>query len=262
MNHYKAAFWMETLKARRSKVSWGASLGFLILPLVGGLFMIILKNPEQAQALGIISVKAQLVGGSADWPTFFDILLQGMAIGGSIVFAFIVAWVFGREFSDHTIKELLAIPTSRETIVGAKFTLTALWMLGLTIVIFVVGVAVGTAVDIPGWSSNLAWTTLASMLIIAVLLFMLMPLVALFATAGRGYLPALGWAIATLVFAQIAAVLGWGDWVPWSVPMMISGMAGPGTEQVGLHGYATVLFVFVSGLALTFGWWRHADQAQ
>lgn len=261
MNAFTAAFWMEVLKVRRSKVSWGTSLAFLILPLVGGLFMIILKNPEQAQALGIISVKAQLVGGSADWPTFFDMILQGMAIGGSIVFAFIVAWVFGREFSDHTVKELLAIPTSRSTIVGAKFALTALWVLLLTVVIFVVGLGIGTAVHIPGWSPNLAWTTLRTMLLITVMIFMLMPLVALFASAGRGYLPPLGWAVATLVCANIVAVLGWGDWFPWAVPIMVSGMAGPGTELLGLHSYATVLIVFFLGLSATFSWWRTADQA-
>jgi ABC-2 type transport system permease protein len=262
MNTFTAAFWMEVLKARRSKVSWGTSLGFLILPLVGGLFMVILKDPEQAQALGIISMKAQLVGGSADWPTFFDMLLQGMAIGGGIVFAFMMAWIFGREFSDHTVKELMAIPTPRGTIVGAKFALTALWMLGLTVVIFMVGLGVGTAVDIPGWSPNLAWTTLGTMLVIAVLLFMLMPLVALFASVGRGYLAPLGWAIFTVICAQIAGALGWGDWFPWTVPVLMSGMAGPSSELVGLHSYIVVLIVFIMGMAATFSWWRNADQAQ
>lgn len=262
MNNFTAAFWMESIKARHSKVSWAVSLGFLILPLVGGLFMIILKDPERAQALGIISMKAQLVGGSADWPTLFDMLLQGMAIGGSIVFAFIMAWVFGREFSDHTVKELLAIPTSRSTIVGAKFLLTAVWLLGLTVVIFIVGIAVGTAVHIPGWSAQLAGTTLVSMMLITVFLFMLMPLVAFFASAGRGYLPPLGWAVLTLICAQIVAVLGWGDWFPWAVPILMSGMAGPAADYIGLHSYAVMLLIFAFGLLMTFVWWRTADQAQ
>ena len=261
MNNFMAAFWMETLKARRSKVSLAISLGFLILPLVGGLFMAILKDPEQAQALGIITVKAQLVGGSADWLTFFDMLRQGMAIGGSIVFAFMVAWVFGREFSDRTVKELLAIPTPRGTIVVAKFVLTAVWVLCLTVVIFVVGLGAGTAVDIPGWSANLAWTTLRTMLQIASLLFMLMPLVALFASVGRGYLPPLGWAVLTLIGAQITAVLGWGDWFPWAVPVLLSGMAGDNAAQLGLHSYSVVLFIFIVGLLATFSWWQNADQA-
>ena len=72
--------------------------------------MIILKDPEQARAMGLIGAKAQLTAGVADWPTFFSMLLQGTAGGGAILFAFITAWVFGREFSDHTAKELWPFP--------------------------------------------------------------------------------------------------------------------------------------------------------
>ena len=148
--------------------------------------MIILKNPEQARAMGLIGVKAQLAGGVADWPTYLDILLQGSAIGGAILFSFITARVFGREFSDHTVKELLAIPTPRSVIVGAKFVLIALWIFALTILIFVIGLGIGMAVDIPGWSSDLVRSTFGSLLLIAFLNLLLMPFVALFASAGRG----------------------------------------------------------------------------
>ena len=262
MNAFLAALWAETLKARRSRVTWGTTAGFLILPLIGGLFMIILKNPEQARALGLISVKAQLVGGTADWPAFWSLLTQGAAVGGGMIFAFITAWVFGREFSDHTVKELLALPTRRETIVGAKFVLLALWFLGLTLLVFVVALGVGAAVGMPGWSLGLAWASGGTLLLIAWLLMQLMPLVALAASAGRGYLPPLGWALSTLVFAQIAVVLGWGDWFPWAVPALASGMAGLGAERIALHSYLVVFLVFVVGMAATFAWWQRADQAR
>ena len=75
--------------------------------------MIILKDPEAARSMGLISTKAQLAAGVADWPAFFGMLAQAIAIGGAIVFAILTAWVFGREFSDRTAKELLALPTSR-----------------------------------------------------------------------------------------------------------------------------------------------------
>lgn len=262
MSAFVAAFWAETLKARRSRVSLGIAAAFMILPIVAGLFMLILKNPEQARAMGLISVKAQLTGGVADWPGFFDILLQGTAIGGTMLFAFVTAWVFGREFSDRTAKELLAIPTPREFMVAAKFLLTALWTLGLTLVSFLVGLGIGTAVGIPGWSSELAWISSWSLLLVALLLLMLMPLVAFFASAGRGYLPPLGWALLTLAFAQVMGVLGWGDWFPWSVPVLVSGMAGPRAEQVGAHSYFVVLLAFLVGFVATFWWWRSADQAR
>ncbi len=261
MSAFLSAFRAETLKARRSKISLLTTAGFLILPMVDGLFMIILKDPEQARAIGLISVKAQLTAGVADWPTFFGILIQGTAVGGGILFALITAWVFGREFSDLTAKELLALPTSRETIVGAKFVLTGLWSLGLTLLIFVIGLGIGTAVDIPGWSLELERTAFGSLMTVALLTFMLMPFVALFASAGRGYLPALGWVILTVFLAQVISVLGWGDWFPWSVPALLSGMAGPRAAQIGVHSYVLVLLTCIAGVTATFAWWRSADQA-
>ena len=98
---------------------------------------------------------------------------------------------------------------------------------------------------------------------IALLNFVLMPFVALFASAGRGYLPPLGWAFFSFVLAQLVSLLGWGDWLPWSVPVLLSGMFGPsGAEQIGMHSYIMALLAFIAGIAATFAWWRSADQAR
>jgi ABC-2 type transport system permease protein len=262
VSSFLAAFWAEGLKARRSRVIAASAAAFLLLPVVDGFFMIILKDPERARALGLIGVKAQLVAGVADWPTFLQILMQGTAVAGAMLFAFVSTWVFGREFSDHTAKELLAIPTRRAAIVAAKLLLTALWAMGLTLVMFLFGLGIGKAVDIPGWSSGLARTSFAGVLLTAVLTCLLMPLVALFASMGRGYLLPLAWALGTVVLAQIAAVLGWGGYFPWSVPALVSGVLGPPAEQVGLHSYLSVLLAFAAGTLGTFIWWRSADQSR
>ncbi len=262
MNALLAAFWAEALKARRSRVSLVTAAGFSIFPIIDGLFMFILKDPERARTMGLISAKAQITAAVADWPTYFQVLLLGTAIGGAILFAFITAWVFGREFSDHTAKELLALPTPREIIVGAKFVLTALWILGLTLMVFVIGLGIGKAVDIPGWSLELGWASFWSLMLIALLTFMLMPFVALFASAGRGYLPPLGWAFLTMALAQIAGVTGWGDWFPWSVPGLLSSMSGPRAEPIEMHSFILVLLAFIAGVAATFAWWRSADQSR
>ncbi len=262
MKAFLSALWAEALKARRSRVTLLTAIAFLSLPIVDGLFMFILKDPARARAMGLISLKAQLTAGVADWPTFFQVLLLGTAIGGAILFAFITAWVFGREFSDHTVKEILALPTPRRAIIGAKFLLTAAWIFVLSLLVFGIGMGVGKAVDIPGWSLELVWSSFWSLMLIALSSFMLIPCVAFFASVGRGYLPPLGWAILTIAAAQIASVLGWGDWFPWAVPGLFSAMNGPQAEPVGLHSYVMVLMVFFVGMVATFAWWQRADQAR
>lgn len=262
MNGFLPSLWAETLKMRRSKVPLFTAIGFSIMPLMVGLFMIILKDPEAARSMGLISAKAQVLVGVADWPTFFSILTQAVAVGGGILFAIITIWVFGREFSDHTAKELLALPTSREAIVTAKFIVIALWILVLTILIFLIGLVVGKLVVIPGWSTELVRSAGVDILGVTALVTALLPFVALLASVGRGYLPPFGWTILTVVLAQIAAITGWGDWFPWSVPALFSGAAGPRSELMGFHSYIIVILASLIGLAATFYWWLKADQTR
>jgi len=221
-----------------------------------------LKDPEAARSMGLISTKAQIIAGVADWPAFFGILAQAIAIGGAIVFAIVTTWIFGREFSDRTAKELLALPTSRSSIISAKFILIAAWTIAVSLFVFGLGLIVGKLVVIPGWSQELLRSAFVDFMGSAILSIALMSFVALLASIGRGYMPAFGWTILTIVLAQIAAATGWGDWFPWSVPALFSGVAGPRAELMGMHSYVIVILASMIGLVATFYWWRNADQTR
>lgn len=262
MNTFLTALWVEGVKARRSKVPLLTAIGFALAPLVGGLFMIILKDPAEARRMGLLGAKAQLAVGVADWPAFFGILAQAVAVGGALLFAIVTIWVFGREFSDRTVKELLALPTPREAIVGAKFVLIGFWGLSLTLLVFALGLVVGALVDIPGWSWPLFQSAFGNVVGAAALTLALMPFVALLASVGRGYLPPFGWTIFTLFLANIIVYTGWGDWFPWAVPALYSGAAGPRGDQLGAHSYLLVAVTLVIGVVSTLLWWRWADQTR
>ena len=262
MMGFLSAFWAEGLKARRSMISLLTALAICLLPLAGALFIFILQDPVRARQMGLISAKAQLMVGVADWPSYFGILLQGMAAAGAVIFALIAAWVFGSEFTNHTAKELLAVPTARVTIISAKLVLLVFWDLALTLLLFVVGLGVGSLLMIPGWGIPLAVESLGTLFWVSFLTILLMPPVAFLASTGRGYLAPIGWAFLTLALAQIAAVLGWGDWFPWSVPALLSGAAGPEASHIGLHSYLVVVAASIAGVTATLIWWLHADQTR
>ena len=262
MTNFPSALWAEILKARRSKVPLLAAAGFTLAPLMDGFFMFIMKDPERAREMGLLSVKAQLAMSTADWTTFFSVLSQAIAIGGVIVFSIVTAWIFGREFSDHTAKDLLALPTSRESIVTAKLVVVTLWVFAVSLWVYLVGLWIGSLIDIPGWTTELAWQSFGNILATAVMTLLLMTPVAFIASMGRGYLPPLGFAVLTIFLAQIIAATGWGDWFPWSVPALFSGAAGPRDELIGVHSYILVILAGILGLAATFYWWRSADQTR
>jgi ABC-2 type transport system permease protein len=260
MTFFTAALWAEWMKTRRSLILLLSFLAVSLLPLAGGLFMIILKDPAAARDMGLIGMKSQLMAGSAEWPVYFSILLQGTAVAGSIIFALMTSWIFGSEFSNRTNSQLLALPAPRTASITAKFALLGLWIAGLTSLICLEGLGIGFLVDIPGWSADLGSRSLYLLWIIAALTYMLMPLVALLASAGRGYLAPMGWALFTLALAQIAALLGWGEWVPWAVPALLSGAAGSESAALPPHSYVVVLVTFALGVLTTVAWWQHADQ--
>jgi ABC-2 type transport system permease protein len=251
---------VELRKAWHSRVPWGIGIGFSLVPFVGGLFMLILKDPETARRLGLLGTKAQLVGGSADWPTYLGLISQAMAVGGGVLFAFLAAWVFGREFADRTVRGLLAIPTPRWALVIAKTIVVAVWGIGIAAWVTVLGFGVGAAVSIPGWSQDLAWSSLGTLAAIAVMSIGLQTTTGFVASAGRGYIPPLGWAVLTIAAAQILAVLGHGAIFPWAVPAIVSGAAGPDGEVATAASYVIVAITVLVGLLATIAWWERADQ--
>jgi ABC-2 type transport system permease protein len=260
MTGLRAAIATELLKSRRSRVPWGVAVGFTLAPLVGGLFMLILEDPDRARKLGLLGAKAQLTAGTADWPTFLDMVGQSIAIGGAILFAFLTAWLFGREFTDRTMRALLATPTTRSAIVVAKLVVLALWSAAIAVWVVALALAIGLALDLPAWSADDALPSLAGMLVAAVMTIGLQTTTAFWASAGRGYIPALGWAVITIALGQILAVLGWGPVFPWSAPALIAGAGGQDVGSVGAVGVAAVAVTVVVGFAATIAWWQRADQ--
>jgi ABC-2 type transport system permease protein len=262
MNNFTAALWAETLKVRRSRIAWLSAIAFSLGPLIGGLFMFILKDPELARSLGLLGAKAQLLAGTADWPTYLGILDQAAAIGGLFVFGFVAVWVFGREYSDRTMKDLLALPTPRWAIVAAKFSVVVVWCTALAAGLYALGLAVGAAVDIPQWSQETALNAAGNFAVTSVLTIALITPVCFVTNVGRGYLSPLAFVILMLALAQVIAILGWGGYFPWSVPGLHSGMAGAPAEQLNPGSYVIVALTSLAGFAATFVWWNRADQTR
>lgn len=257
----RGALRCELLKARRSRVPPLTGLGFTLGPLVAGLFMIIMKDPERARQWGLISAKAQIFAGAADWPTFLGVLGQMVAVGGWILFALLTAWIFGREFSDRTLKTLLAVPTPRWATVVAKLLVAAALSALLSIWVLGLGLAAGAIIGLESGSSEVLVDGCIRVAAVAGLTIALLPVIALAAGLGRGYMAPLALALLLLFMAQIMAATGWGEWFPWSVPALLSGAAGPEAARMGAASYVILFSVSVATLLATLLWWRNADQS-
>ena len=251
---------VEILKARRAKMPLITLLAFSLVPFAAGFFMVVLRDPDKARSMGMISAKAQIVAGVADWPTFLGVLYQATAIGGVILFSFVCSWVFGREYADRTISDLLALPTPRSYIVLAKFILVLLWSAMLMVIIYLIGLGVGAAINLPLGSTEVFFQGTITLAITAVLTMALATPIAFFASAGHGYLAPMGFAVFAVILAQIITVTGWGEYFPWSIPALYAGVAGPAYADLGMVSFAILIITSLLGILGTLAWWEFADQ--
>ena len=136
MKHVKTALIAEVMKLRRARIFWITVFIFMFMPVMMGLLMYISQHPELGEKLGLLGDKAKLFT-SNDWPSFFDMMLRAVGAMSLLGYGFVATWVFGREYTDHTLKDILALPVPRSSIVLAKFLLISFWNLLLVSILFI-----------------------------------------------------------------------------------------------------------------------------
>jgi len=255
------AFWAESLKSRRSKMLLATIIAFSFIAVMLGLLMFVSKHPEIAGRSATLSAKASAIG-RADWPSYFGLLSQCILALGPIGFGIVTSWVFGREYSDRVVKDLLALPVSRFTIVLSKFIIIIIWNVLLSLTLFVFGLLTGLAVNISGWSGEIAYHAFIIFAGSSILTIPLCTPVAFIASCGRGYLLPIGFVILILIMTQLVGmgIPGIMPYFPWAIPALYSGLAGTAVPQPEAISYFILGLTSVLGLFGTAAWWRFADQ--
>jgi ABC-2 type transport system permease protein len=247
--------WIELRKVLRSRVPFFTALGFLLMPVIGALLIFIYKDPQLARQLGLLGTKANLVVGSADWPGYLTIMVEFTALGGFFFFCLAISWIFGREFTDGTLKDLLAVPVPRFDILLAKYIASALWCTALIVETYIVGLVLGAVIRLPGGSLAVILHGTSLLVVTAVMSITLVMPFGFFASLGRGFLLPIGIAVLTLILGNLSITLGWGEYFPWSIPALY--MQG---IHLTLFSYSLVVLTGLAGMASTYWWWKYADQ--
>ena len=261
MKSFVVAFWVEVIKTRKSRIFWASFLFFILVSSMMGLIMFVQIYPEISGKLGMIGTKASLFRfGEPNWQNYFALLIQGFAGVGMVGIGFITSWVFGREFSDKTVKDILALPVSRDAIVLAKFVVIVIWSILLTVVFYISGMLIGFAIGLPGWTGAVIFQSTETYFITALLTIFLCTPVAFFASYSRGYIVPMAFVILTLILANFTGLVGLGPYFPWSIPGLYGVASGDESMQLTLVSPYILLITSLLGLGGTLFWWRFADQ--
>src|SRR5512146_708245 len=147
--------WIEFRKAYRARMILWTVLASLLLPLGIGFLIFVARNPVVSEELGLVGAKANLVSyAGTDWPAYTGFIAQMVGAGGFMLSVFVISWIFGREFADGTLKDMLAVPIPRWKILFGKFVLAAGWSAGLALLMTAASLLMGALLALPGASTS------------------------------------------------------------------------------------------------------------
>ncbi len=259
MNAFNTSFSVEILKIRSAKVFWITILLFAFISCMMGLMMFVQLNPELSGKMGLTGAKASALG-EANWDGYFQLLMQGIAGVGLVGIGFVSSWVFGREFTDRTIKDLLALPISRSNLVVAKFILIFFWAFLLSLVYLITGMLIGYGIGLPGWSQDMALHYIGRYLVTNLLMALLITPFCFLASYSRGYMLPLGFAILAVILSNFSGMLGISNYFPWAIPGLYGAANGVEIQSPVAVSYVILVATFLAGLIGTVRWWNRADQ--
>ena len=158
----------EFLKLKRSKIFFITILGALFVP-----FML---------SMGI----AYQLWQSPDYIFYFkdgfEVMKQFLfVLFGVEVFAIVSAYLFGREYSERTLKSILTTPISKIKYLCGKFLMFFIWTILLVLISYFGLILFGEVIGIKGLTFSIFSETLTSYLYNGVLLFLTMTPFAFFA---------------------------------------------------------------------------------
>lgn len=237
----------EISKLKRSRMPLWTALIMLLMPLI----VVGIVQAPQAPPIG--------------WVDFMRVGSEMLATLGIVVFGMVAAYLFGRDHVEGTAPTVLTLPMRREYPVLAKGIVLLAWVLALTLLSVGAGAGYAAILGLKGFTLARLASTTGESLEVAMLLFGTLPIVALLAVIGRGYIAPMAFSGMTAWVGLGLAEAGWSRWFPWSMPMGITGIIlGPPIEIRGLvaGSWAVMATLFVAGLVALVWYVDTADAGE
>jgi len=226
----------EMRKAYKSSVFFVVTIAFTILP--------------------ILSLIKYLNATNASWDLYLGDTLGGIFVSYMIMgFAFTTCWIFGREYTDKTINDLLVKPISKLRMVVSKFIVIFLWNSLLTILMFVVATLIGLYVGLVNGTTTFILQYFLMFAITSVLTMIGGTLSSFLANVTKGYLAPIGLIFISMLAVNIAENVGLSAYIPWTIPglVMSDGFLSPISITI-------LAITGIVGFVGTVAWWRFRDQ--
>ncbi|MGG3573923.1 ABC transporter permease [Bacillus gobiensis] len=177
---------------------------------------------------------------------------------GPLLYGVITSYLFSREFTENTLKNLLTIPVSRVSLIASKMVLLLIWIIVLTLVAWVLTFIVGLIFQFEDMSINVLLQSIKQFMIGAFLLFLLSAPTMLVTFLFKNYVPTIIFT-AAITMANIAIVNSeYKALFPWSAVHVIASN-GFVPEFSPFLSYLSILLTSLVGLVASIVYFKKLD---
>ena len=226
----------EALKVLRSSVFWVVVVAFATMPIM-------------------LALVTYINTVDAGWEAYLEDLLGSITALLVIGFSFTACWVFGREYTDKTISELLVKPVSKLYVVLSKFIVIFLWDVLLAFFMFAVVYIMGILIGLNGGTGLLLMNSFFAFMVTSLLIMVVSTISALLANVSKGYLAPIGLTFLIVIISNVVAQAGLAAYFPWTIPALFISKA-----PLGIASIAILSITGITGFAGTIAWWRFVEQ--
>ncbi|WCN36388.1 ABC transporter permease [Aneurinibacillus uraniidurans] len=189
---------------------------------------------------------------------FFDTHLYTVLLIGVPLYGVVTAYLFSREYTEDTLKNLLTIPVSRTSIILSKMLLLFLWIMLLTLLAWGLTLLLGMIGQFDGVSTTLIVNTLRTFIVAGVFLFLLSTPIILTTIVLKNYVPTIVLTIVITLINVMGSQSEYKGLVPWTAAFDIAnGTLLPTYPPV--YSYVVILATSIIGFIATLVYFRRAD---
>lgn len=236
----------ELLKLKRSRMFLLSILGAAVAP-----FMVVCatyvhiktKEPTLVVLFDELLYKTNL----------YTVLLIGVPLYGVVT-----AYLFTREYTEDTLKNLLTIPVSRTGILLSKMLLLFMWIMLLTLEAWGLTLLLGLLGQFNGLSTSLLLESCKEFMMAGAFLFILSTPIIFTAIALQNYVPTIILSISITLINVMSSNSEYKGLLPWTAAFDIA------NEELlpaypAEYSYFAIIVTAVSGLIATIVYFRKAD---
>jgi len=233
-----SVLYCEVLKVLRSHVFWFVFLFFGIGPVMMGIMG---NSPADS--------------GQGNWELYLEGAVNTITGVGLVGFSFIAAWVFGREFTDKTVKDLVAKPVSRSCIVSSKFIVIFAWSLLYLLYMFSLSLLTGLTLGLADFAPSLVMDAFIIFSTASLMFIIVATPSAFVANITKGYLAPIGLILVLAIAINALGNTAFAPYFPWLIPALYLK-----TGSLSLSSIIILLSTGIAGVVGTFAWWMFAEK--